>query len=143
MALGLLPPYRELWKRGGEVVGINFIFLGIDFMGAFFSLMALVAQNTFDALGGSLYIVCLALEIGIFASHWIFLFRTRGIRCRAIRDNEHAVGNGTSNTVQQGEVLTQSMVPDVESGTIGKHDEKCPDFALEKVNLAHEDSELD
>lgn len=41
LAAGLLPPYRELWKRRGRVIGINWVFLGMDWFGAFFSLMAL------------------------------------------------------------------------------------------------------
>jgi len=57
LAAGLLPPYAELWKRQGRVVGINFAFLTIDWLGAFFSLMGVVAQNTFDPLGGCLFIV--------------------------------------------------------------------------------------
>jgi hypothetical protein len=57
LTLGLIPPYFEIWKRRGRVVGINFIFLTIDWLGGFFSLMALVAQQTFDILGGTLYIV--------------------------------------------------------------------------------------
>ncbi|KAK0749564.1 hypothetical protein B0T18DRAFT_289195, partial [Schizothecium vesticola] len=80
LAAGLLPPYRELWKRRGRVIGINWVFLGMDWFGAFFSLMALVAQETFDVLGGVLYILCCLLEIGIFVSHLIFLARTRSLR---------------------------------------------------------------
>ncbi|KAL8905111.1 MAG: hypothetical protein Q9171_006807 [Xanthocarpia ochracea] len=57
LAGGLIPPYFEIAKRNGRVVGINFIFLSIDWLGAFFSLMALVAQRTFDVLGGVQYIV--------------------------------------------------------------------------------------
>ncbi|KAK3310747.1 uncharacterized protein B0T15DRAFT_507383 [Chaetomium strumarium] len=48
LAAGLLPPYGELWKRRGRVVGINWVFLAMDWSGAFFSLMA---------LGGVLYII--------------------------------------------------------------------------------------
>jgi len=57
LAAGLLPPYFELWKRKGRVVGINFGFLTVDWLGAFFSLMGVVAQETFDPLGGCLFIV--------------------------------------------------------------------------------------
>ena len=57
LAAGLLPPYAELWKRGGRVVGIHFGFLTVDWLGAFFSLLGVVAQNTFDPLGGSMFIV--------------------------------------------------------------------------------------
>ncbi|KAI0121211.1 PQ loop repeat-domain-containing protein [Xylariales sp. AK1849] len=83
LAGGLLPPYTEIWKRRGRVVGINWIFLSMDWCGAFFSLMALVVQNTFDVLGGVLYIICCVLEIGIFVSHILWLIRTRKIRKEA------------------------------------------------------------
>ena len=83
LAAGLLPPYFELWKRSGRVVGINFLFLTIDWLGAFFSLMGVVAQNTFDALGGCLFIVCIFIEGGIFVSHGIWLLRTRKFRAAA------------------------------------------------------------
>ena len=52
---GYLPIPFELLKRRGRVVGIDFIFLAIDWNGAFFSLMALVAQNEFDVLFGTMY----------------------------------------------------------------------------------------
>ncbi|KAL9598014.1 MAG: hypothetical protein Q9219_004770 [cf. Caloplaca sp. 3 TL-2023] len=87
LAAGLIPPYFEIAKRSGRVVGINFVFISIDWLGAFFSLMALVAQNTFDVLGGVQYIVVLLLEFGIFASHLIFLLRTRSLRRRAKESN--------------------------------------------------------
>lgn len=80
LAAGLLPPYFELWKRSGRVVGINFLFLTIDWLGAFFSLMGVVAQTTFDPLGGCLFIVCIVIEGGIFVSHGIWLLRTRKLR---------------------------------------------------------------
>ena len=83
LAAGLLPPYFELWKRAGRVVGINFLFLTIDWLGAFFSLMGVVAQSTFDPLGGCLFIVCLVIEGGIFVSHGLWLFRTRKLRAAA------------------------------------------------------------
>lgn len=41
VAVGLLPPYYEMWKRRGRVVGISLWFIFIDLLGAFFSLMAL------------------------------------------------------------------------------------------------------
>ncbi|UPX10591.1 uncharacterized protein EKO05_0001242 [Ascochyta rabiei] len=80
---GLIPPYFELAKRSGRVIGIDFWFLLIDYAGAFFSLMALIAQQWFDALGGSLYIACMLLETGIFASQAIWLWRVRHIRQEA------------------------------------------------------------
>ncbi|KAF1999041.1 PQ-loop-domain-containing protein [Amniculicola lignicola CBS 123094] len=85
LAAGLIPPYFELAKRNGRVIGIDFIFLSVDWAGAFFSLMALAVQNTFDVLGGSLYLVCMTLEAGIFMSQAIWLWRTRHVRREAKR----------------------------------------------------------
>jgi hypothetical protein len=80
---GLIPPYFELAKRSGRVIGIDFWFLIIDYAGAFFSLMAVVAQQWFDALGASLYIACIVLETGIFVSQGIWLWRVRHVRREA------------------------------------------------------------
>jgi hypothetical protein len=57
LAAGLLPPYGEAWKRKGRIIGINFAFLTMDSLGAFFSLLSLVTQRTFDVLGGVIYII--------------------------------------------------------------------------------------
>jgi hypothetical protein len=81
--LGLIPPYFELAKRNGRVIGIDFWFLTIDYAGAFFSLMAVVAQQWFDALGASLYIACMVLETGIFASQAVWMWRVRHVRREA------------------------------------------------------------
>ncbi|OBT65395.1 hypothetical protein VE03_06030 [Pseudogymnoascus sp. 23342-1-I1] len=83
VAVGLLPPYYEIWKRRGRVVGISLWFILIDLLGAVFSLMALVAQNEFDVLGGVLYIAVIILELGILGSHGIWLVRTRRVRSAA------------------------------------------------------------
>jgi uncharacterized protein with PQ loop repeat len=80
LAAGLIPPYFELSKRQGQVVGINFIFLAMDSLGALFSLFSLVAENKgpdIDILGCVLYAVVLILEIGIFSSHIIWTIRFR------------------------------------------------------------------
>lgn len=53
------------------------MFLSIDWSGAFFSLMSIVAQTVLDPIGCALYLAVLILEVGIFVSHWIWLFQTR------------------------------------------------------------------
>lgn len=73
----------ELLKRRGRVIGIDFVFLTIDWCGAFFSLMSLVAQSEFDALFGTMYALCCAIEMSMVASHLVWRLRTRGIRKRA------------------------------------------------------------
>lgn len=39
--------------------------------------MSIVAQTVLDPIGCTLYLAVLILEVGIFTSHWIWLFRTR------------------------------------------------------------------
>ncbi|KAI4235129.1 MAG: hypothetical protein LQ352_008125 [Teloschistes flavicans] len=80
---GYIPVPFEIQKRRGRVIGIDFGFLTIDWLGAFFSLMAIATQNTVDVLGVVMYTVCATIEAGIFISHAIWLLRTRGIRRRA------------------------------------------------------------
>lgn len=43
----------------------------------------IVAQEIFDPLGSSLYIVCIVLEGGIFVSHFIWRLRTRHLHSLA------------------------------------------------------------
>ncbi|KAF2398137.1 hypothetical protein EJ06DRAFT_480605, partial [Trichodelitschia bisporula] len=83
--LGLIPPYFEIWKRRGRVVGLNFMFLAIDWSGALFSMLALAVQRSFDVIGGVSYICVLVLEIGIVSSHLVWLYRTRNVREAAKR----------------------------------------------------------
>lgn len=74
LGLGLIPPYFELAKRNGRVVGINFIFLGVDSLGAWLSIISVVLGNM-DVMGIVLYCVVAVLEIGIFLSHFIWCCR--------------------------------------------------------------------
>lgn len=78
LALGLIPPYFELAKRKGRVIGINPIFLGTDLCGAIFSLASLaVDTSNFDIMGCVIYCICASMEIGIFASHFVWFCRFR------------------------------------------------------------------
>ena len=74
LAVGLVPPYFELAKRQGRVIGINFVFLTMDSMGAFLSLLSIVF-GTMDIMSMVLYAIVLAMELGIFASHTILYLR--------------------------------------------------------------------
>lgn len=74
LAIGLIPPYFELAKRKGRVIGINFVFLTMDSLGAIFSLLSIVVGK-FDVLSCVLYAVVIVLELGIFSSHLIWWLR--------------------------------------------------------------------
>ncbi|EAZ63653.1 hypothetical protein PICST_34004 [Scheffersomyces stipitis CBS 6054] len=74
LAVGLVPPYFELAKRQGRVVGINFVFLFMDSMGALLSMLSIIV-GTFDIMSMVLYAIVLAMEIGIATSHAIWYFR--------------------------------------------------------------------
>ncbi|CAK7903598.1 hypothetical protein CAAN1_09S01728 [[Candida] anglica] len=74
LALGLIPPYFELAKRKGRVVGINFVFLSLDSMGALLSMLSIIVGQ-FDIMSMVLYAIVLVLEIGIATSHGIWWLR--------------------------------------------------------------------
>ncbi|OSS53684.1 hypothetical protein B5807_00287 [Epicoccum nigrum] len=119
---GLLQPYFELAKRNGRVIGIDFWFLLIDYAGAFFSLMALVAQQWFDSLGGSLYIACMLLETGIFMSQAIWLWRVRHVRKEAKKAGktyDEYIAENPSKKIPRSE--SSETVVDVEAG----HEPQC------------------
>ncbi|CAN3377068.1 hypothetical protein DIURU_002070 [Diutina rugosa] len=80
LAVGLVPPYFELWKRRGRVVGINFIFLTMDSLGALFSMLSIIVGQM-DVMSLTLYAIVLAMELGIFASQiiWYLLLGGRKI----------------------------------------------------------------
>lgn len=89
LALGLLPPYFELAKRQGRVVGINFVFLTMDSMGAYFSI-ASVAVGDQNVLSLVLYCIVAVLELGVFMSQFIWLCRFRWF------------GNGLKDDIETG-----------------------------------------
>ncbi|KAJ5241038.1 uncharacterized protein N7469_002629 [Penicillium citrinum] len=66
LSAGLLPPYFELWKRDGRVIGFS-----------------PAAQGTFDLLGGIMYILVVVLEAGIYISHIVWRIRYRKLRKEA------------------------------------------------------------
>ncbi|WEJ94719.1 hypothetical protein PSN45_002213 [Yamadazyma tenuis] len=80
LAVGLIPPYFELAKRRGRVVGINFVFLSLDSLGALLSMLSVVV-GTFDTLSIVLYAIVLGLELGIFSSQitWYFILGGRRV----------------------------------------------------------------
>ncbi|KAJ5958532.1 uncharacterized protein N7479_005682 [Penicillium vulpinum] len=93
LVAGLLPPYFELWKRDGRVIGftldgqllmlVDWVFLSIDTLGGVFSLFALAAQGSFDIIGGVMYVLVVVLEAGIYISHISWRIRYRKLRKEA------------------------------------------------------------
>ena len=97
LAIGLIPPYFELAKRRGRVVGINFVFLFMDSMGALLSMCSIFVGNM-DVMSMVLYAIVLALEIGIFSCHmfWCLVLGGRKVireeKLAKIESNEKSEG---------------------------------------------------
>lgn len=80
LAVGLIPPYFEIKQHHGEVVGINFIFLGMDSAGALFSIFSLVAQGgKMDIMGIVLYCIVVSMELGIFCCQIVWILTHRDV----------------------------------------------------------------
>jgi len=91
LAAGLLPPYWEIWKRRGQVVGISFLFITIDALGAVFSMLSLVAQKgEFDIVAGVQYGVIILLEAGILVLGAIWKVRCWARNRNGVIDSEEA-----------------------------------------------------
>ncbi|KAK9388218.1 PQ loop repeat-domain-containing protein [Lipomyces mesembrius] len=83
IVIGLVPPYFELWRRQGQVIGINFWFLFLDCSGAILSFASLLFPQTDkdgnskeeDYLGMVLYLLVPLMESGIVVSHFVWWLR--------------------------------------------------------------------
>ncbi|CEJ60241.1 Putative PQ loop repeat protein [Penicillium brasilianum] len=113
ISAGLIPPYFELWKRDGRVIGFNWVFLAIDTLGGLFSLFALAAQGTFDILGGIMYILVVVLESGIYLSHIIWRFRYRQLR-REAKESGRSIDDLLGLTSNDTEEITDTQTPAVD-----------------------------
>lgn len=114
LSVGLLPPYFELAKRQGRVVGINFWFLSVDSLGAWLSIASVILGNM-DVMGIILYCAVAALELGIFLSHFIWCCRFKWF--------------GNSQTIDETERDDLSIVNDEEDGDIKRESIRFDHFA--------------
>jgi hypothetical protein len=76
---GMVPQYYEIYKNHFKVIGISYLFLFIDFLGALFSFVSLLFQE-WDWLAAMSYGLLAVLEMGIFAIggvQWMIKRRTR------------------------------------------------------------------
>ncbi|KAL7770769.1 hypothetical protein CFE70_000708 [Pyrenophora teres f. teres 0-1] len=117
---------------------IDFWFLIIDYAGAFFSLMAIVAQQWFDALGASLYIACMVLETGIFASQAIWLWRVRHIRRAAKKAGKTYDEYVAENTEKIPRSDSAETIVDVEAA----REKDMADARSEKTVVATQESTM-
>ncbi|SGZ40074.1 uncharacterized protein HGUI_02274 [Hanseniaspora guilliermondii] len=79
LAAGILPLYYELFQRQGEVVGVSFIFLFVDSMGAYLSILSVVL-GTMDIMGIVMYSAIAVLELGVFISHFVWYMRFKVLK---------------------------------------------------------------
>lgn len=87
LSVGLVPPYFELAKRKGRVVGINFWFLLVDSLGAWLAIASVIV-GTMDVMGIILYSVVAIMELGIFASHFIWCCRFKWFGHAKVDDDD-------------------------------------------------------
>lgn len=123
LALGLVPPYFELAKRKGRVVGINFFFLAMDSFGALFSLISVVVGEM-DIMSMVLYAIVIAMEIGIFLSQvgWYLtggrrILREEKLQRKQCIQKEVSVGSETSERSQASDYNEDDEKP--QEGTAG------------------------
>lgn len=111
LGLGLIPPYFELAKRKGRVVGINFLFLFVDSLGAWLSIVSVILGNM-DVMGIVLYAVVAFLELGIFASHFIWCCRFKWFsdRIDTLEKSEAASEGSHQSLDDESEIYAESRI---------------------------------
>lgn len=120
LAIGLVPPYFELAKRQGEVVGINFLFLTLDSMGAWFSILSLIFSEELDILGIVLYCIVAVMELGIFLSHVVWWIRIGRFRRNPAGDEEDAGSGLRRNSDENCDLVLHEELYIVDSETSTK-----------------------
>lgn len=97
-ALGLLPPYFELIKRKGRVVGINFLFLFVDSLGAWLNIASVIV-GSMDVMGIVLYCIVAGMELGIFTSHFIWCCRFKWFGKNKVIDDKSTLRDRGSDNI--------------------------------------------
>lgn len=116
LTLGLIPPYVELAKRKGRVIGVNFIFLAMDLSGAVLSALSLVFARERDVMGIFLYCIVGFMELGIMASHIIWWLRFGREESRRAERNRRAKESEDADHIEKCEDMgtdTGSALEDV------------------------------
>lgn len=126
LAIGLVPPYFELAKRQGRVVGINFLFLTLDTSGAVFSILSLIFEEDLDILGLVLYTIVACMELGIFVSHFIWWLRIGRKELKQPVDEENSLE--PTSSIESGasiESTTSSITLEEEKIKQDANEETC------------------
>ncbi|GME93634.1 unnamed protein product [Ambrosiozyma monospora] len=136
LAAGLVPPYVELFKRQGRVVGINFVFLIMDCSGAVFS-MASTLVGEIDVMGMILYAIIIVMEIGIMTSQVIWLLRFRFFRKEKDVEDDEDEDEDEAGSCEKGKGMreTDDEEKQLRGGQVSViEDDKQDSPATEKVN---------
>lgn len=96
LAAGILPLYYELFHRQGRVVGISFVFLSIDSLGAYLSIISVIL-GTMDVMGIVMYSLLACLELGVFISQLIWIIRFKWLGTAPIDDEEKSLNNDSQS----------------------------------------------
>ncbi|KAK9474941.1 uncharacterized protein V1510DRAFT_389460 [Dipodascopsis tothii] len=107
--LGFVPPFKDMVAHGGEVVGLNFVFLAIDSAGALFSMASLLTEpGAFqspgvdlgnDIIGIVLYLMVPVCEVGMIAGHTYWWLRG-GRRAASVGEPLDAAEKGVRSSAE-------------------------------------------
>lgn len=88
LAVGFAPQFYEIY-RAKEVVGLSYLFLFMDSLGAIFSLVSLACKSELDIIALVGYVAVLGLEVVIVLLALILNPRARRTRARdAVEDDK-------------------------------------------------------
>lgn len=126
--VGLIPQYYEIYKRNA-VVGVSYLFLGIDCAGAVFSFMSLPFDQ-WDILAAISYGLLVVEECGIFALGLAFWIRDRKGKAADEDDSTNGFAAAGDGSLEESGRLPKRS--DLEGAEAGSQEKQGMDEVTEK-----------
>ena len=135
LAIGFAPQFYEIYKAQ-EVIGLSYLFLFMDSLGAVFSLVSLACKDVLDIIALVGYVAVLGLEIVIVLLALVLNPRARRARMRDGVDEGEGEGQGEKGFPSAQPTLVCEEAPTLKCGNL----EAAPPAAAPPAAAANDDS---
>lgn len=117
LAIGFAPQFYEIYKAK-EVIGLSYLFLFMDSLGAVFSLVSLACKDVLDIIALVGYVAVLGLEIVIFLLALVLNPRARRARVRDGVVEGEGEGEGEKGLASEQPTLVCEEAPTLKCGNL-------------------------
>ena len=121
LAIGFAPQFYEIYKAK-EVIGLSYLFLFMDSLGAVFSLVSLACKDQLDIIALIGYVAVLGLEIVIVLLALVLNPRARRARVRdgvaEVKGEGEGEGEGEKGLASEQPTLVCEEAPTLKCGNV-------------------------